>query len=306
MKNVVKCAIIIFLINYQICNAYFSDVDVGVRPVGMGGAFTSLADDVNAIRWNSAGLAQLSKDELTISYSALHLGLNAKLYTGEIDSLTQHFIAYARPIGTINTVGISWSRFDSMIYEENILTLNYAIQPIPELCGGLTLKLLNFGITSNHYTKTSSALSTIDLSHTETTAGLSCLYNLASNLNIGLSVKNIFPANMGIICKKRVPLEIHIGTVYKLENTSQSIEVAFRNHRLNGRKEYKLMIGIEHWLFDKTVGIRSGYNSNFASLGMSYRYGVKYQIGFDYAFIYPLLSIEETFGSHKFAISVEF
>lgn len=307
MKNSVKYVIIIiFLINCKISNAYFSNTDAGVRPVGMGGAFVGLADDVNAIRWNSAGLAQLSKRELTVSYSALYLGLNAKLYTGETDRLAQHFIAYTHPIGNIDTVGVSWLFFNSTIYDENIFTLNYARQIASELYGGLGLKVLNFGITPNQYAKISSVLSSTALSHTEITADLSCLYNFTSNLSIGLSLKNVYPVYMGIISKKRVPLEIRTGVVYKLENTYQSIDLAFRNHRLNGRREYKLMIGIEHWLLDKTVGIRAGYNTNSASLGMSYCYGAKYQIWFDYAFIYPILSIKETSGSHKFAISLKF
>ncbi len=35
-------------------------VNYGPRPVGMGGAFIGLADDVNAMAYNAAGLLQLS------------------------------------------------------------------------------------------------------------------------------------------------------------------------------------------------------------------------------------------------------
>jgi len=37
------------------------DIDAGVRPLGMGGAFTALADDENALLYNPAGLASLRK-----------------------------------------------------------------------------------------------------------------------------------------------------------------------------------------------------------------------------------------------------
>ncbi len=38
----------------------------GARAIGMGGAFTSIADDATAVYWNPAGLAQLKKPELTL------------------------------------------------------------------------------------------------------------------------------------------------------------------------------------------------------------------------------------------------
>ncbi|MBM7623331.1 hypothetical protein [Sporohalobacter salinus] len=38
---------------------------VGARPLGMGGAFIAIADDVNSIYWNPSGLAQLKQREAT-------------------------------------------------------------------------------------------------------------------------------------------------------------------------------------------------------------------------------------------------
>ncbi|HID92967.1 MAG TPA: hypothetical protein EYP60_02615 [bacterium (Candidatus Stahlbacteria)] len=38
----------------------FLHMGVGARPIGMGGAFTSVADDPSAGYWNPAGLTQLS------------------------------------------------------------------------------------------------------------------------------------------------------------------------------------------------------------------------------------------------------
>ena len=44
--------------------AAFLKIGVGARPIGMGSAFTAIADDINAVHWNPAGLAQLNKREL--------------------------------------------------------------------------------------------------------------------------------------------------------------------------------------------------------------------------------------------------
>ena len=51
--------------------ASFLNIGVGARYLAMGGAGTALADDANALYWNPAGLAALSKREVTASDSEL-------------------------------------------------------------------------------------------------------------------------------------------------------------------------------------------------------------------------------------------
>jgi hypothetical protein len=65
--------------------AAFLDIGVGARGIGMGGAFTALADDSSAVYWNPAGLARLEKRELSVSHAELGLGTR------------EDFLAYAHP-----------------------------------------------------------------------------------------------------------------------------------------------------------------------------------------------------------------
>jgi hypothetical protein len=124
-------------------------------------------------------------------------------------------------------------------------------------------------------------------------------------MNFGLIVANIRPVNMGFIQQEEVPLQLAVGLSYQEGNTLQLIDFSWRDKRLNGRKEFKLKLGIEHWLF-RQVCIRAGYNIKSISTGASYRYGDRYEMQFDYAFIYPLNSLVNTFGTHRFAFSVRF
>ncbi|HHM23866.1 MAG TPA: hypothetical protein ENJ23_02365, partial [Bacteroidetes bacterium] len=58
---------------------------VGVRAIGMGGAFVGLADDYAATYWNPAGLGQIRRMELTGSVSSLRFQ-NQTTYFGNPSS----------------------------------------------------------------------------------------------------------------------------------------------------------------------------------------------------------------------------
>lgn len=49
--------------------AQFLKMPIGARPLGMGEAFVGLADDVNAIYWNPAGMTQIKGRELTAMHT---------------------------------------------------------------------------------------------------------------------------------------------------------------------------------------------------------------------------------------------
>lgn len=75
--------------------ASFLKLGVGPRPVAMGEAFTGLADDVNAIAYNPAGLGRLKRQELTLMHNELFSGVR------------QEWLAYAYPAGRWGTFGVS-------------------------------------------------------------------------------------------------------------------------------------------------------------------------------------------------------
>jgi hypothetical protein len=71
----------------------FLKIGVGERAIGMGGAFSSIADNVTAIYWNPAGLTQLKMRE----FSVMHLN-----YLVDIKS---EYLSYAHPLGRYGTLG---------------------------------------------------------------------------------------------------------------------------------------------------------------------------------------------------------
>ena len=51
--------------------AAFLKIGVGARALGMGNAYTAVADDVSAMAWNPAGLARISRPELGATHAEL-------------------------------------------------------------------------------------------------------------------------------------------------------------------------------------------------------------------------------------------
>jgi len=68
---------------------------VGARPLGMGGAFTAMADDADSPSWNPGGLGFVDKAEITTSQTRLSTDAD------------HYYVSYVNPTEW-GTVGISW------------------------------------------------------------------------------------------------------------------------------------------------------------------------------------------------------
>lgn len=77
----------------------FMMIGAGVRPLGMGGAFSALADDGSAIYWNPAGIAQIRESEVSAMHAFLYNGL------ASYDN-----ISYCQPLPNDVTIGINLTR----------------------------------------------------------------------------------------------------------------------------------------------------------------------------------------------------
>lgn len=77
----------------------FMMIGAGVRALGMGGAFSALANDGSAIYWNSGGLSQIRESEV----QAMH----AFLYG---DLASYDFISYVQPLPNDVSIGFNLTR----------------------------------------------------------------------------------------------------------------------------------------------------------------------------------------------------
>jgi len=91
----------------------FMLIGSGVRALGMGGAYSAIADDGSAVYWNASGISQIRETEITIMRAFLYEGL------AYYDNFT-----VCHPLPNEVTLGFNWTRLtiaDVPIYNESHL-----------------------------------------------------------------------------------------------------------------------------------------------------------------------------------------
>lgn len=306
-------------------SAYFQDLGLGVRPIGMGEAFTAVADDSNTLLWNAGGLGLLEKFEINAMYSDLYSNLQARLFTGENDSFGFHNLGLIVPLHPpIGNFGFAWTLFTTKFYRENTFVVSYGreisndvfsllgvsdqVQDI-RVAGGLNLKVLQWLVEDNEFTLANPALGVPGQSRTGVTADLGILVSLPQNFKTGLSLENFIPANVGVTIYETVPINFRLGASYRYEVPGQSpyvdsiLGTADFTQR-NGLSDIRA--GTEAWFFSHLLALRVGTTMDQFSTGASLFTALQhsdFDFRVDYAFSYPY-SIQANWGSHRFSVVV--
>ena len=77
----------------------FLRLGYGVKALGMGSAFTAIANDGSALLWNPAGLSQLKQMEISGMYSILSMDRQ------------QNYASISFPIQNFATFGFGWLQY---------------------------------------------------------------------------------------------------------------------------------------------------------------------------------------------------
>ncbi len=96
--------------------ASFEFKEAGVRGAAMGGAYTAVADDVEAIWWNPAGLRLIKGVEFTSTYTNLY----------GMSDLGYNNVVLVVPTLIIGTWGVGYSGFGPSEYKETDIRLSFA------------------------------------------------------------------------------------------------------------------------------------------------------------------------------------
>lgn len=323
----ILCFIIFVIFHISYLNSAFKDLNWGVRPSGIGGAFVAISDDVNAIMYNPAGVDQVLEKQAQFMYSLPYAGL--KLYSGEEDKvlLGQSYFAVVLPT-KIGSFGLSWADFFvTSLYSEDIYTLTYSKRIndfseklwgiIPIYCG-INLKYLVQQYIIDERTKIIESQSKISPFNRGTqnnafTIDLGVLLCIL-NFKFGLCIKNLTQPEIGLVQKDIIPIELRMGaayqTTYKIFDVIiPTIEFYYRKPQ-NVEQDFRYIIGVEGNIGDKYI-IRTGINDREFTLGgglnllLSSVHNRRVYLTLDYAFMWSFV-ITDNFGSHKISVGLKF
>ncbi|MBN1596289.1 hypothetical protein JW933_10215, partial [candidate division FCPU426 bacterium] len=289
-------------------HAYFFDYGNGVRPTGMGRAYVAVADDVNTINWNPAGLAVLDRYEITTMYASLFAGFEGRLFTGQRDMLGYNYIAAAVPIDqAVGSFGGSWSQFSSTLYHENIFTLGYGRTveyDVVKAHVGVNLKIMNWSSEGTDYNPAEGK--------TGFTADVGILYPLPEKFVVGVCLENFIPANMGVTTTENIPRNFRIGGAWRqdlkpigsfIDDVLVSLEIVNRSYMQNTNT---VRFGAESWFLNHLLSARIGVNSVEFTLGFAGRYTFEQlnrtQVQLDYNFSLPFY-VQKTYGTHRIGLT---
>lgn len=252
-----------------------------VRAVGMGGAFTGLADDVTGLFWNPAGLANVSDRELTLGYTNLYSLMNVES------------VVYGQPLaGGVGGIAVQYADYGSvdrfgLDEHENPFSLNSTLSP-HAIFGNLA-----WSQSVTKYFSLGMAVKAIQEdygveNHMVVALDLGAYYMTGiRDLNVGFCAQNLqIP-----FVRSGLPILIRTGLSYRLP-------ALFREDHFTGVVDFVLptvsllssSVGCEYW-FRETVGLRAGYrfnerNQDDSLLGFSVGASLKaYFFQIDYAFL---------------------
>lgn len=304
--------------------AAYDDAGVGARVVGLGNAYTAVADDVYAVYYNPAGLATLDRPQLGTTYSKLFAGLS------DNSNPQNSFLAYESPIrrGTQGAYGLAWNYFTlDSLYEEMSLYGSYGRQLLPEaapsgLFGGLSLKYLSrsvgtTAVAGNALGPTGAATGLVDPvlkngSNSNLDVDLGALYRLKPRVTVGLAIQHLMEPNISFASNDtdRLGRNVKLGAAYRSAFTLLAGDAHFLAAP-DGSVDRTFIVAAEKWLptlLHGSFGVRGSMSLGsrdyrVVTAGLSYKI---HRMQFDYGFGIPLSSVSSTFGNHRMGLSFKF
>jgi hypothetical protein len=276
----------------------FLNYAIAPRSLGMGKAFTALADDVQACYFNPAGLFQLNAQEVMMAHSQLY---GARL----------EYVGWALPTRTLGTFGVSLINFGSegidsrspenhqyetYFFAENAFIASYAYNPWQSLGFGGSLKLI---------TKNVSLHSGVGIG-----ADVSVLAKLPRPFSFGVVFQNLIQPKLTLgDVPEYYPRNLRAGAAVRLLDDRVKIDadIVVTDFADSSRRSFSPHGGIEFAVVPDLLVPRVGLDANEISLGLGvHKVWGKMSLGADYAFLLHHQSGYTLAPTHKVGVFLDF
>jgi len=287
LARVLAGFLLIFLVNLY-AFAGFNEEIVGARPQGMGGAFTAVADDSNALYYNPAGITDLKKHEVTM----MHARKYDMTVGPDIDS---NYIGIATKKMKYGHYGLSFlNQKVNGIAEEQIWAGTYAIKLLKNIAFGANLKWLVYKLAGTQQTSDPAIKD-----QSTTSADIGFKMKVKNNVNIGILIRNLF-GELGRIKKESLDKTVKVGIAYEpFENLTLALDANAKD-KIEDKDERKIQIaaGLEYRPGSHIV-LRSGVNKSELTAGLGF---AARNIQLDYAY----MRNEDLGDTHRVSSSLRF
>jgi hypothetical protein len=233
--------------------ADFRDLEIGARPLALGGAFVSISDDANGVYWNPAGLAWSTRPEL--------LGMVTRAYG--IDDLGMYYLSGTGRIGRV-AVGGGWMRLGiTDVYNEDTFSFSGAMG-WKTFSAGATLKFLRVDAPGYEAYNDPGYLG----AQMEPTVDVGIQWRPLKNLSFGCAAYNLTRPEIKMIDTTvdadPVPRDIRGGFSFIVREVwLLSLDVVKRD---TDESAYTLHAGTELWFYD-AFALRAGVDRGRITMG---------------------------------------
>ena len=302
-------ASIIFILNPCLAGpgstgANFLKLGVGARPVGMGEAFCGVADDLNSLYWNPAGLNSIKdKKEVTfmhniwfegINYSYLAYGQRMKDFGVLGGSFS--FVGYGNIPRTKEDNAGDYAGEDGSFTASDIsFNISYAEKIMGECDLGVGLNIISSKI--ENYSAFAFYFN----------IGLLYQVKKVKGLSLGFAIQNLGTSLKFIEKDSPLPLNFKFGAGYKVYSDKNNSILTALDVNVPIDNKINLNIGGEYW-FKDMLAVRIGYKTLIVSelgglAGLSAGLGFKWQ---DYNLDYAFVPYGDLGSTHRISISAKF
>jgi hypothetical protein len=302
----------------------FTKLWIGARSAAMGGAFSAMADDISALYWNPAGIANLS---------GITAGASTTLWFGNV---TENFVAVTLPVSDKYRAGFALTLVDygnlakaTIQQDANAGSFNANDLSFAATIAGSLTDRFSFGASVKYLQSTISDMSASGFAFDAGSRYLTDFYHM----RIAMDLTNLGPdrnftgnsldfiANNGNINAVRDSLSgtLNTGTyplplIFRIGMATDVLQGTVENQKLNmdfdfsthsdGPEQYNL--GAEY-VWNDMASLRAGYAFNQDELGFGIGAGFHYKSE-DFAGVidYSFNTTKNLGGVHQISISANF
>ena len=277
----------------------------GARAMGLGNAYTALANDPTAVFWNPAGLEFLYRQSITL------------FHTSYWEGTSYDFLGYAHPTLRLGTFGVGIGRIGvgeiplmdnsglplgNASFEEMQFYFSYAKKFAYNITPGITVRMAHRGWSNLKESE--------DLSDTGFGVDFGLMYRpewygspYLQDWAFGLKVHNFISPNLNEgTDADDFPLSVKLGFMKKIRFAGGQYFNALLDIDYSQRRDLRLHMGTEY-RFRELGEVRLGYDAG----GIAFGAGVEYlMFKFDYAFGYNSSYSDYFSAVHRISLTIDF